>query len=74
MGHTGNHGHPEVQSTIDGAIKAIVDAGRTAGALVSDDNMAKYLDLGVTFTMTSWMAWAAKGAAAYRDALAARAR
>jgi 4-hydroxy-2-oxoheptanedioate aldolase len=74
MGHTGNHTHPEVQDTIDRAIKQIVDAGRNAGALSSDENLARYLDLGVTFTLTSWLPWAGRGVVAYRDALTARAR
>jgi 4-hydroxy-2-oxoheptanedioate aldolase len=69
MGHIGNHTHPEVQRTIDDAIKRIVDAGRTAGTLVSDDNRDRYLDLGVTFTMTSWLAWVAKGAKEYKTSL-----
>lgn len=70
MGHTGNHMHPEVQSTIDGAIKRIVDSGKTAGALVSDENRQRYLEMGVTFTMTSWLSWVAKGIVDYRTALA----
>jgi 4-hydroxy-2-oxoheptanedioate aldolase len=38
MGHIGNIGHPDVQQTIDGAIRTIVQAGRTAGMLVSAAN------------------------------------
>ena len=74
MGHTGNISHPDVQATIDRAIKQIVDAGRGAGTLTNDENLARYLDAGVTFTLTSWLPWAARGAVAYRDALAAKAR
>jgi 4-hydroxy-2-oxoheptanedioate aldolase len=70
MGHTGNHMHPDVQSTIDGAIKKIVDSGRNAGALVTDENRQRYLEMGVTFTMTSWLSWVAKGAVDYKTALA----
>lgn len=70
MGHIGNLGHPEVQQTIDGALKKIVDAGRIAGTLVSDENRDRYLEMGVKFTMTSWLPWVAKGAQAYRAALA----
>ena len=61
MGHTGNHGHPEVQATIDGALRQIVQAGRTAGTLVTDDTVERYLDLGARFIFTSWQAWVAKG-------------
>ena len=57
MGHIGNVGHPEVQAAIDDAIARIVDAGRTAGTLVNDDNVASYVDKGARFLMTSWNAW-----------------
>ena len=43
MGHIGNPGHPEVQAAIDDAIARIVDAGRTAGTLVNDENAAAYV-------------------------------
>ena len=70
MGHIGNIGHPDVQSTIDNAIKQIVKAGRIAGTLVTDENRDRYFDMGVRFSMTSWMSWAGKGAVGYRDSLA----
>ena len=69
MGRTGDAGHPEVQQTIDRAIKTIVDAGRIAGTLTNDENLARYLEMGVRMTMTSWQGWAMKGAIAYRDAV-----
>lgn len=69
MGHIGNLNHPEVQQTIDGALKRIVDAGRIAGALVTDQNREKYLEMGVKFTMTGWLAWTASGAQAYKAAI-----
>lgn len=72
MGHTGNHGHPEVQRTIDDAIARIVRAGRIAGTLVTDENRERYLDQGVRFTMTSWLPWLVRGATAFRDSLAER--
>ena len=74
MGHTGNIGHPEVQATIDDALRKIVRAGRVAGALVSDDNRDRYLDLGARFVMTGWLPWVARGVTAFRDSLAARNR
>jgi 4-hydroxy-2-oxoheptanedioate aldolase len=61
MGHIGNVGHPEVQSAIDDAIARIVNAGRTAGTLVNDDNVAAYVEKGARFLMTSWNAWVARG-------------
>ena len=62
MGHIGNVGHPEVQAAIDDAIARIVNAGRTAGTLVNDDNVAAYVEKGARFLMTSWNAWVARGA------------
>jgi 4-hydroxy-2-oxoheptanedioate aldolase len=62
MGHIGNPTHPEVQQTIDGAIARIVSAGRVAGTLVNDDNVASYAEKGVQFLMTSWNTWLARGA------------
>ncbi len=60
MGHIGNPGHPEVQAAIDRAIDQIVSSGRTAGTLVSDDNVAAYAEKGVKFLMTSWNGWVAR--------------
>ena len=65
MGHIGNPGHPEVQKAIDDAIEQIVSAGRVAGTLVNDDNVAAYAEKGVQFLMTSWNAWIARGAAEF---------
>lgn len=73
MGHTGNHGHPEVQEAIDRALGQIVRAGRTAGTLVTDDNVGRYLDLGVRFVFTSWNAWVARGLREFQGRVAAKA-
>jgi 4-hydroxy-2-oxoheptanedioate aldolase len=70
MGHIGNTGHPEVQSTIDRALKQIHDAGRTSGTLVSDENRDRYLEMGVKFTMTAWQSWLAAGTKSYMAAIA----
>ena len=67
MGHIGNPGHPEVQNAIDDAISRILSAGRIAGTLVNDENVARYLEQGVRFPMTSWNAWVARGAASFLD-------
>ena len=67
MGHIGNPGHPEVQKAIDDAIAKIIAAGRVAGTLVNDENVARYLEQGVRFTMTSWNAWVARGGAAFLE-------
>ena len=65
MGHIGNPGHPEVQTAIDRAIEKIVSSGRTAGTLVSDDNVAAYAEKGVKFLMTSWNGWVARAGAEF---------
>ena len=50
MGHRGKPGHPEVQAAIEGAIRTIVGAGKAAGILTSDPQLARhYLALGATF-------------------------
>ena len=65
MGHIGDTGHPEVQAAIDDAISRIVSAGRTAGTLVNDENIASYIAKGARFLMTSWNGWVASGAAQF---------
>ena len=50
MGHTGNPGHPEVRAAIDAAIVRIVQSGKAAGILATDETLARhYLGLGATF-------------------------
>ena len=65
MGHIGDTGHPDVQRAIDDAIARITAAGRVAGTLVNDDNIADYVSKGVRFTMTSWNAWLVRGASEF---------
>ena len=65
MGHIGNHTHPDVQATIDKALAQIVAAGRTAGTLATDDNVARYRDAGVRFFLTGWPNWVAQGAKSF---------
>jgi 4-hydroxy-2-oxoheptanedioate aldolase len=72
MGHIGNHTHPEVQAVIDKALAQIIAAGRTAGTLVNDDNVERYLAAGVRFLMTGWTNWVAQGARAYLHKVAAK--
>ena len=71
MGYLGGIDHPEVTATIDGALQKIVASGRTAGSLVTDDNVEHYLGLGVKFMMTGWQAWVGSGAAAFKAKVAA---
>jgi 4-hydroxy-2-oxoheptanedioate aldolase len=65
MGHIGNHTHPDVQATIDKALAQIIAAGRTAGTLATDDNVARYRDAGVRFFLTGWTNWVSQGAKAF---------
>ena len=67
MGQIGNIGHPEVQAAIDDAIGRIVSAGRTAGTLVNDGNVDRYVGQGVGFLMTSWNGWMTSGASQFLD-------
>ena len=67
MGQIGNTGHPEVQAAIDDAIARIVSAGRTAGTLVNDGNVGRYVDQGVRFLMTSWNGWMTSGASQFLE-------
>ena len=62
MGHIGNTGHPEVQQTIDGAIRKIVQSGRVAGTLVDSGNVDRYTRLGVRAVMASFFPWIQAGA------------
>lgn len=62
MGHIGNMGHPDVQQTIDNAIKKIVEAGRVAGTLVNAANVERYTRMGVRCVMTSFFPWLQAGA------------
>jgi len=50
LGHVGNAQHPDVQQAIEDAVRRIVQSGKAAGILVSDEKLARhYLGLGATF-------------------------
>src|SRR5215210_1964824 len=57
MGQIGNLGHPEVQSTLDGALQKIVASGRTAGTLANSGNVERYTKMGVRCVMTGYWPW-----------------
>jgi len=65
MGHIGNTGHKDVQDVLDGALKKIVAAGKTAGTLASDANVEHYASLGVKCFMTGIQPWIESGAKAF---------
>ena len=74
MGHIGNTDHPEVQQTIDGAIRTIVQSGRVAGTLVNSENAERYTRLGVRAVMASFFPWIQAGAKELIERAAAGAR
>jgi 2-keto-3-deoxy-L-rhamnonate aldolase RhmA len=74
MGHIGNLGHPDVQRTVDEAIARIVQAGRTAGMLVTAATVERYTRLGVRVVMTSFVPWIQAGARDLVERAAAGAR
>jgi 4-hydroxy-2-oxoheptanedioate aldolase len=71
MGHIGNPTHPQVQRAIDQALAQIVAAGKTAGTLVNDGNVEKYIAAGARFFLTPWTNWVTQGARAYLEKVAA---
>ena len=62
--------HPDVVAVERKAIEQIASAGRIAGALVSDENVDRYLDLGAKFLLNHWTHWVASSAPAYLQRLA----
>lgn len=74
MGHIGNLTHPDVQATIDGALKKIVAAGRTAGTLATSANVERYTQLGVRCVMTGIWPWIEAGAKDFMARAAAGAK
>ena len=67
MGHIGDIGNPEVQKTIDDSLARIQAAGRVAGAIVTNENVAKYSAAGVRFFLNSVKPWIAAGAAEFMN-------
>jgi len=67
MGHIGDIGNPEVQSTIDGALARIQERGRVAGTIASNETVAKYASAGVRFFLTNTAPWLSTGAQEFLD-------
>lgn len=61
MGHMGDLQHPDVQAKINDSLKRIVAAGRNAGALATNENVAGYVEMGVRFFMTGAGPWINSG-------------
>jgi 4-hydroxy-2-oxoheptanedioate aldolase len=68
MNLIGQLDHPDVVATRESAIKKIVESGRVAGTLTSNDNVAHFTDMGVRFVMTSVGPWIDTGAASFKSA------
>jgi len=74
LGHIGHAEHPDVQAAIDGAIKKILAAGRTAGMVTNENNRARYMEQGVRFVYGSILRSLQKGATEFKQAVEARNR
>ena len=61
MGHMGDIQHPDVQEKINDSISRIIAGGRNAGALATNENVARYTEMGVRFFMTGVGPWIANG-------------
>lgn len=66
MGHIGDAQHPQVQAKINDALKRIVKAGRNAGTLATNENVGKFVEMGVRFFMVNSGPWLAAGAADFK--------
>jgi 4-hydroxy-2-oxoheptanedioate aldolase len=65
MGYIGNLQHLDVQRTIDNALTRIQEAGRIAGTLANNENVARYAEVGVRFFLTGIGAWLTAGASEF---------
>ncbi len=57
MGHMVDNQHPDVQEKINDSLARIIDSGRNAGALATNENVAGYVEMGVRFFMTGAGPW-----------------
>ncbi len=71
MGHPGRVDHPEVLATARKANRKIVDAGKVAGATVSEANLQAALDMGCRFLLAQWPSWVASGGGAFLEKVSA---
>lgn len=67
MGHTGDPDHPDVQKAIEDAILQIVAGGAVAGTLVNDDNLDKFLEMGVRCVGVPWQNWVKQSSEAFLE-------
>ncbi len=71
MGHLLEPGHPDVIEAHGHAIEQIAAAGKVAGGVMGEQDLQKYIELGVRFTKVSPRKWAAEGAKAFGKKLEA---
>ncbi len=75
MGLLTQPNHPKITETFDRAIKQIADAGKIAGATVSEREMDKYLPMGVRWLkVPQWRSWISAGASAFVKKVQAQAK
>jgi 2-keto-3-deoxy-L-rhamnonate aldolase RhmA len=72
MGHTGQSRHPDVDAVYDKAVAQIVASGRVAGVQVTDNDVEKYIDMGVRYLSTYWGHWVKSGASRFLKHVAER--
>jgi 4-hydroxy-2-oxoheptanedioate aldolase len=65
--YAGKPGHPDVQRVVRDTIAAIAAAGRAPGALVSEETVAEFLELGARFLLYSPLPYLFAGARRFRD-------
>ena len=68
MGRIGETGHPAVKEKIEDSIRRIVAAGKVAGTLTDNDDVADYVAMGVRFVLTATKGWLQAGAAGFAAA------
>lgn len=66
MGHIGEANHTDVQDKINESLERIVGSGRTAGTLATNENVGRFVDMGVKLFMVNSGAWIAAGAADFK--------
>ena len=65
MGHIGDIANSDVQAKINGSLEKIVSSGRTAGTLATNDNVGRFVEMGVRLFMTPSAPWMAAGGAEF---------
>jgi 2-keto-3-deoxy-L-rhamnonate aldolase RhmA len=69
LGHAGDYHHPAVQKVLANTVERIVAAGRAAGMMVKEADVAEWRRRGVAFHYTHLNEFAELGARAFRQLL-----